>query len=101
MSRGNIGHELRTMQPAKAGISTNVYPIFESADGIVLCYSRITSSATLTALVTNGLKFAPGCLCICVNSLAAATTLLMANYGTVNTAPNFYSVMTAGIDVGD
>jgi hypothetical protein len=102
MSRGNIAFEMKTMTEGKAAISTKVTPIFSSEDGIIFGYSRITTSATLTALVDDGVtRFAPGCIIICVNSLAVSSVLGMVNYGTVATAPNFYSLITAGTDVGD
>ena len=96
MSIANVGNELKNMQPAVAGNTTMITPIFESKDGIVIAYSQLTASAALTALVANGVKFAPGCLCICVHSDAVATVYLMANYG-IATAPDFYSVITAGV----
>jgi hypothetical protein len=66
---GNIAEELRQMTPGKAGSTTQLYPMFKTEDGIVLAYSAITASATLTALVDDGVtKFAYGCQVICVHS---------------------------------
>ncbi|MHC4891455.1 MAG: hypothetical protein ACYTEO_18535 [Planctomycetota bacterium] len=98
MSMGNIAEELRQMTPGKAGSTTQLYPMFKTEDGIVLAYSAITASATLTALVDDGVtKFAYGCQVICVHSDAVATVLCLVNFGAA-TAPNFYSMMTAGIE---
>ena len=102
MTRGNVAWELNEMSKGKAAISTTVFPVIQTSDGIVLCYSLITTSATITALCeSQGLKFATGCLHICVKADAAATIKMMCNYGTAATTPNWYAVISTGTDTGD
>lgn len=101
MTRGNFGWEMKEQLKSIALTTTTVFPILQTGNGIVLCASEITASAGISALCeSQGLKFATGCVHVCVNTDAVATVLIMCNYGTAASTPNFYSVITAGIDEG-
>ena len=98
MSTGNIAWEMNMMSKGKAAITTTVFPVIQTSDGIVLCYSRITVCSVLSALCeSQGIRFATGCEHICVHSDAVATILKIINYGTVGSAPSWYSVITAAV----
>jgi hypothetical protein len=98
MSRGNVQWELNNSVPNKAASTSKLTVIAESADGIILCYSAITASATLSGLCADGItRFAYGCQCICVHTDAVATVLTLQNFGTA-TAPSFYCTISAGVE---
>lgn len=85
---GNIAYQLKTQYPTSPANTTQVWPIIETSEGIVLGYTKITASATLTALAAKGVKFAPGCCVICVHSDVVATVAMVWNTG-MSTAPDF------------
>jgi len=89
----NIAFTLKNMLPGEAAVSNKVYPIFESQDGIILGYSLVTSVSTLTALCeSDGVKYAPGCLIICVHSSMPTTSVAwLINQG-IASAPSFVSI---------
>ena len=100
MTRGNVAWEMKEMSKGKAAISTTVFPIINTTNGIVMCYTAITATATLSALCeSQGMKFARGCLAVCVHTDAVATVLLMCNVGTLASTPSWYAVITAGVAV--
>jgi len=90
-TKGNIGWQLKEMQPALAA-ATVVRTIFESTDGMIIGYSNITTGAALN-VISN--VFAPGCLVICVASDGVNSVQLMINEGSAAT-PDFTTAISVG-----
>lgn len=67
MSAGTIATQLANMIPALAGTATPKV-IFESEDGILLCYGTTVPSDAATG-------YAPGCLFLHVDGTTYATVL--------------------------
>ena len=100
MTRGNVAWEMNEMSKGRALNSTSVSVMFQTSQGIVMCASLITATATLSALCeSQGIKFAPGCLHHCCSTNAVATVLEMVNYGTTASAPTWYASISTGVAV--
>ena len=95
MTMGNLGYQLQHQFPADAIITSGVYPILETRNGIVYGVTALTAVASLSALCeTRGVRFAPNCLILVVNSVAAANSVRMVINTGVATAPTFTAVLT-------
>ena len=93
MSRGNIAEEMGSMIPGAAANSA-LKILAQSENGILLAYTSLTAFTTLTAAADAGTyTFAPNCLIMSINSVAANSVRLVWNTG-IGTAPAFTGLVS-------
>jgi hypothetical protein len=85
MSVESFRHENMIPSPAASAV---VRPIWETEDGVLLCYG----TAANTVLEADTSTYAPGC--IYIKSLAAGTSIIYVNEGT-KAVPDFDVVTVA------
>ena len=93
MSKGNLAEEMAGMIPGYAA-SSALKVIYQTENGVVLGICSLTAYTALTAAADAGTyTFAPNCLIMSINSVAANSVRLVWNTG-IGTAPAFTGLVS-------